>query len=159
MTALLLRIVGLAAVYLLVLTSVAPGDLVVGGLLALVLVRAVGSAGPSRSASGSWRWLVALGRMIFVTAWEIALGAVRVVRFCLTGAGSPGFVEIPRGDRSRHAVALWGVLTGEAPDEYPVSVDDERHLLLVHVINAADPDAIRARHAAAQEHYLRDLVR
>ena len=51
------------------------------------------------------------------------------------------------------------VLTGEAPDEYPVSVDDERHLLLVHVIDAADPDAIRARHAAAREHYLRDLVR
>ena len=97
--------------------------------------------------------------MIATTAYEIGLGSVRVARFCLTGRGSPGFVEIPRGSRSRHGVALWGVLTGEAPDEYPVAVDDGRHILVVHVIDARDPDAIRARHQAALDAYLRDVVR
>jgi multisubunit Na+/H+ antiporter MnhE subunit len=104
------------------------------------------------------RWAVAVATMILVTAHDIALGSVRVVRFCLTGAGSPGFVEIPREDRSRHAVALWGVLTGEAPDEYPVAVDSGRRVLIVHHIDASDPDGIRARHAAARQRFLRDVV-
>jgi hypothetical protein len=82
-----------------------------------------------------------------------------VVRFCLTGTGSPGFVEVPRGDRSRHGVALWGVLTGEAPDEYPVAVDDARHVLVVHHIDARDPEAIRARHADARDGHQRDVAR
>ena len=158
MTAPLLRIAGLAAIYLLVLTSIAPGDILVGAVLASALVLATGSDGPRRSPAGWARWAAALVRMIVVTGIEIAVGSVRVVRFCLTGAGSPGFVEVPRGDRSRHAVALWGVLTGEAPDEYPVAVDDARHVLIVHIVDARDPDAIRARHSAARERHQREVV-
>ncbi len=155
---LVLRVGSLTAIYLFVLTSVSPGDILVGGSLALALVVATGF-GTSRRGPGGWgRWAVAVARMVGATAWEMTLGTVRVIRFCLTDAGHPGFVEIPRGDRSRHAVALWGVLTGEAPDEYPVTVDDRRHMLIVHVIDNSDPDAVRARHAAAQESHLRDVV-
>lgn len=159
MTEVLLRIAGLAAIYLLVLTSLAPGDILVGVLIASGLVLAARPAGPRRRPREWAGWLLAVARMIGATAYEIALGSVRVARYCLTGAGSPGFVEIPRGDRSRHGVALWGVLTGEAPDEYPVVVDDARHMLVVHVIDARDPDAIRARHQAALEAYLQDVAR
>jgi multicomponent Na+:H+ antiporter subunit E len=159
MTESLLRVAGLAAIYVLVLTSLAPGDVVVGVLLASGLVLASGHSGHGRRPSHWGRWLVALGQTIVITGYEIARGSVRVVRFCLTGAGKPGFVEIPRGDRSRHAVALWGVLTGEAPDEYPVAVDDARHVLVVHLIDARDPEAVLARHRDAHERYLRDVVR
>ena len=158
MTGLLLRVAGLVAIYLLVLTSLAPGDLVVGALVAAALVVGTGSRGPHRTLATWARWAVSLARMIAVTAWEVVIGTVRVARFCLTGGGSPGFVEIPRGDRSRHGIALWGVLTGEAPDEYPVAIDDRRHVLIVHNVNAEDPAAIRARHAAAHERYQRDVV-
>lgn len=159
MTGALLRVVGLAGIYLLVMTSLDPGDILVGVILASGLVLAAGSAGPRRRPEEWGRWLVAIGTMIVNTAREIAVGSWRVVRFCLTGAGSPGFVEIPREGRSRHAVALWGVLTGEAPDEYPVAVDDARHVLVVHVIDARDPETIRARHRAANEGYLQDVIR
>ena len=158
MTGLLLRVGGLVAIYLLVLTSLAPGDLLVGALLAVALVVGARSHGPRRSLEEWARWAVALARMVVVTAGEIVIGAIRVARFCLTGTGRPGFVEIPRGDRSRHGVALWGVLTGEAPDEYPVAVDDRRHVLIVHNIDADDPDAIRARHAAAHAKHQRDVA-
>ena len=154
----LLRVAGLVGIYLLVLTSLDPGDVLVGALIATGLVLAAGPAGSRHGAAGWGRWFAALVRMVVVTAWEIALGTVRVVRFCLTGAGSPGFVEIPRGDRSRRGIALWGVLTGEAPDEYPVAVDDERHVLVVHLTDARDPEAIVRRHAAAREAYQRDVV-
>ena len=154
-----LRIAGLTAIYLAVLTSLAPGDIVVGVLIASGLILAGRATGPRRGV-GEWlRWGGAVGRMIGRTAAEIAVGSIRVARFCLTGAADPGFVEIPRGDRSRHRVALWGVLTGEAPDEYSVAVDDARHVLVVHLIDASAPEAVRARHQAADETYLGEVVR
>jgi multisubunit Na+/H+ antiporter MnhE subunit len=156
--AIVLRVAGLALVYLLVLTSTAPGDVLVGGLVAIVLVLVAGAHGPRRSPAGWVRWLASLTWLMIVTAWNMVVGTVRVVRFCLAGTGSPGFVEVPRGDRSRHGIALWGVLTGEAPDEYPVAVDDERHVLIVHHVDARDPDAIRARHESARDRYERDVV-
>ena len=158
MTAIVLRVAGLVLIYLLVLTSVAPGDVVIGGLIGAALVLGTGARGPRRSRVEWLRWFVALGRMVVLTGSDIAVGTVRVVRFCLTDADTAGFVEIPRGDRSRHEVALWGILTGEAPDEYPVAIDDERQVLIVHNVDARDPAAIRARHAAARVGYQRDVV-
>lgn len=158
MTGALLRVAGLVSIYLLVLTSLAPGDILVGTMVATGLVLATGRDAPARSLRGWTVWGRALLTMIVVTGYDIAVGTVRVARFCLTGSGSPGFVEIPRADRSRHGVALWGVLTGEAPDEYPVAVDDVRHVLIVHNVQAQDPDAIRARHADARNRYQRDVV-
>ena len=93
-----------------------------------------------------------------MTAVEMARGSWRTARFCLRGGGSPGFVEIPRAGRSRHAVALWGVLTGEAPDEVPVDVDEERDVLIVHLVDASDPDAVRERHRRAYEGAQRKVV-
>jgi multisubunit Na+/H+ antiporter MnhE subunit len=154
----LLRVSAIVAVYLLVLTSVAPGDILVGFLLAIGLL-AVTRPQRRAPAHGWLPWLIALARTVLGTASEVVLGTVRTVRVCFGWKGAPGFVEIPRGDRSRRAVALWGVLTGEAPDEYPVDVDDARHVLIVHVLDARDPDAILARHAHARERWHRHVVR
>ena len=153
-----LRVVGLLAVYLLVLTSVAPGDILIGSVVAIAIEAATRPGGGAPRA-GWLRWLVALTATLLATASEVAIGTVRTVRFCFGRNASPGFVEIPRGDRSRRSVALWGVLTGEAPDEYPVDVDASRDLLIVHVLDARDPAAIRARHARAYERWQRDVVR
>ena len=146
MTAVLLRAAGLTSVYLLVMTSLEVGDVVVGAAVALaaaVWLRPPGGmhrrmttlAGPRAAAA-------VLGR----TARDVVLGTWRTVRFCLGGQATPGFVEIPRGERTDGDVALWGMLTGEAPDEYPVDVDEEAGVLIVHVLDADDPEAVRARH-------------
>ena len=58
----------------------------------------------------------------------------------------------------RGRVALWGVLTGEAPDEVPVDVDEARDVLIVHLVDASDPDAVRARHQRAYERWQRRVV-
>ena len=153
-----LRIAALVCVYLLVLTSVAPGDVVVGSLLAIGVI-AMGRGRHGRPAAGWLRWVVAVTATIIGTAWEIAAGTVRTVRFCFGWRAAPGFVEIPRGERSRRSVALWGVLTGEAPDEYPVDVDDARDVLIVHILDARDTPGIRARHARAYDRWQRHVVR
>ncbi|HEX5014566.1 MAG TPA: Na+/H+ antiporter subunit E [Candidatus Limnocylindrales bacterium] len=157
MIGLALRVGGLLVVYLLVLTSLAPGDILVGALLAVALV---GAPRPHyRDPAGGWpRWIGGLLGTLGSTGREMVVGTVRTVRFALGGTARPGFVEIPRGERSRRAVALWGVLTGEAPDEYPVDVDDSRDVLIVHVLDASDPEAVRARHARTRDRWQRRVV-
>lgn len=155
----LLRTCGLAAIYLMVLTSIDPGDVAVGTLLGLGIVLGLRARAVDRRDHGSL--LVALRAALTMTAGtarEMVVGTWRVARFCLGGAARPGFVEIPRGDRSHRGVALWGVLTGEAPDEYPVDVDDARGVLVVHLVHAEDPDAVRERHHRERERTQRHLV-
>ena len=149
----------LMGIYLLVLTSVKPADAATGFLLGLVLAVALRPRLPGRRpATPSPAGVVALVPVLAMTAADMVRGSWRTARFCLRGGGQPGFVEIPRGDRSRHAVALWGVLTGEAPDEVPVDVDEARDVLIVHLVDASDPDAVRERHRRAYERAQRKVV-
>ena len=110
MTPLLVRGVALAAIYLLVLTSVAPGDVLIGGALGLavayVLRPRAARGGPRRPAEPAHIRVAAAAETLAATALEMVRGSWRVVRFCLGGPASPGVVEIPRGDRSRMNVAL-----------------------------------------------------
>lgn len=155
----LLRAVVFTVIYLLVLTSVAPGDVLVGGVGALVVAVALRPREPaSRSPAPPLARLgAALGEVVR-TASEMVLGSWRVARFCLGASAAPGFVEIPRGDRSPHNVALWGVLTGEAPDEIVVDVDETRDVLIVHLVDASDPAAVRERHRRVYERTQRKVV-
>jgi multicomponent Na+:H+ antiporter subunit E len=158
MMRLLVQALGLMGIYLLVLTSAKPADALAGLLLGLGMALALRL--PSRpSATPSLRGLVALGPVIATTGWEMVVGSWRTARFCLFGHGEPGFVEIPRGDRTRHGIAFWGVLTGEAPDEVPVDVDEERDVLIVHLIDAGDPEAVRERHRRMYERFQSKVVR
>jgi multisubunit Na+/H+ antiporter MnhE subunit len=159
MTRVIARALGLMGVYLLVLTSAKPGDAAAGLLLGLAVAVALRPRLPGRQpAAPTAAALLALGRALAVTAVDMLGVSWRTARFCLRGGGRPGFVEIPRAGRSRHAVALWGVLTGEAPDEVPVDIDEERDVLIVHLVDASDPDAVRERHGRAYERAQRKAV-
>jgi multisubunit Na+/H+ antiporter MnhE subunit len=156
----LIQAVFLTAIYLLVLTSAKPGDALTGFVLGLALAVALRPRFPGhRPATPSLAGFLALGSTLVSTAVEMVIGSWRTARFCLGRGGRPGFVEIPREGRSRRAVALWGVLTGEAPDEVPVDVDEERDVLIVHLVDASEPDAVRERHRRTYERSLRKVVR
>lgn len=157
MIGILIRSAGLLAIYLLVLTSVHPGDVVIGGAVALAITVGLGSTA-RRGSTSRGRWLRGLVGTALQTVGEVAVGSWRTIRFCLQGGGTPGFVEVPRGDRSDYGVALWGVLTGEAPDQYPVAFDAERRVMLVHLVDASDPAAVRERHRRSHERWHRDVV-
>ena len=159
MMGVIVQALGLMGVYLLVMTSTKPGDAAVGLLLGLVLAVALRPRLPSRRPTAPTPSAVlALAEVVVVTAVEMARGSWRTARFCIRGGARPGFVEIPRGSRTRHAVALWGVVTGEAPDEVPVDIDVERDMLIVHIVDASDPDAVRERHRRAYERAQRKVV-
>jgi multisubunit Na+/H+ antiporter MnhE subunit len=155
---LLLRAAALAGIYLLVLTSLAPGDVVTGAVLGLAVALALRPRSrPARDGARRRADRVAASlTTVLSTADEMVRGSWRTALFCLGRRCSPGLVEIPRGDRSPAGVALWGLLTGEAPDEIVVDVEDE--VLVVHLLDAADPDAVRERHRRAYERHLRRVA-
>ena len=155
----LVRAAGLTAIYLLVLTSVEPGDVLVGGAIGLALSAALRPRRAARDATPPMTRLVAWSLEVARTAREMVIGTWRVARFCLGAPYRPGFVEIPAEDRSGHELALWGVLTGEAPDEVVVTVDRGRGVMTTHLVDAEDPDGIRARHREAHERWRRRVVR
>ncbi|UGS36936.1 Na+/H+ antiporter subunit E [Capillimicrobium parvum] len=160
MTGVLVRAAALASVYLLVLTSLKWGDVLTAAALGLAVALALRAASPARSDARPLQRMWAAAVVAGETAKEMAVGSVRVARFCLrAGRGEqPGMVEIPREGRSRRAVAVWGVLTGEAPDEIVVDVDEERDVLITHLIDAHDPDAVRARHRRNREEWQRKVI-
>lgn len=158
MSALLARAAALTAVYLLVLTSVEPGDVLVGGLLGIAVAAALRPRGALRGGAPPVGAAVAVFAGLAQTVTEMARGSWRVVRFCLGERNHPGLVEIPRGERSPAQVALWGLITGEAPDEVPVTVDEARDVLIVHLVDARDPGAVRERHRRDYERWQRKAV-
>jgi multisubunit Na+/H+ antiporter MnhE subunit len=159
MSRVIARALALMGIYLLVMTSAKPGDAAVGFALGLVLAVALRPRFPGRRpAPPTPAALAAFGEVLAMTAVDLVRGSWRTARFCLRGGPGPGFVEIPRDGRSRHGIAFWGVLTGEAPDEVPVDIDEERDVLIVHLVDASDPDAVRERHRRAYERAQRKVV-
>jgi multisubunit Na+/H+ antiporter MnhE subunit len=149
----LVRAASLAAVYLLVLTSVDPADVVTAAALGLGVawfVRPRVRTRPRDARIGAAARVGAGLRVARATVAEMAVGSWRTALFCLGARAKPGLVEIPRSGRSRLEVALWGTLTGEAPDEVVVDVDEERDVLIVHLVNAEDPERVRERHERAR---------
>lgn len=154
----LARVLVLTAVYLLFLTSLAPGDVAVGLVLSTVLVlvlRALPTERIERAARHD-RPELTPARLAGVPALlggslvELARGSWRVARCCLRGGlPHPALVEVDTGDCSPSAMAVWALRSGIAPDSvvvgvHPAGPDRTRGVLLLHVLDGRDPAAVQA---------------
>ncbi len=140
------RVIVLVAVYLLVLTSVGPGDVLVGTLLALAIVattRSVRRPDPTPAAITPARRLAGVPALLGGTVVDMARASWQVALCCLRGRlPAPGLVTVPIGPRASSAAA-WGIRVGLSPDTIVVEADEQRGELLLHVLDARDPDAVR----------------
>lgn len=153
----------LVLVYLFALASFDPLDVVAGvvvGAAALaVTARLPGRARARRPASwpravtGALLMTWATVRDISVGTWDVALVVLH-----LRPLHAPGIVAVPIGERSPAAVAVQGLLATLAPGEFLVDVDWERGVILVHVLDAGDPGAVRRRHQDFYERCQRAVV-
>jgi multisubunit Na+/H+ antiporter MnhE subunit len=64
---------------------------------------------------------------------------------------------VPIGDRSKFGVVVTGITTSLAPGSILLDVDWDRNLMLVHVIDASDPDQIRADMQKLYDRYQRKV--
>lgn len=154
MTRFVLLMVTLTVVYLLVLTSVEAGDILVGAALSAVLAGASMLLRPAvRIGPPLGDRLAAVPALVFGTLADMVRGTWHVALYVLRDQRleSPGIVAIPKGERTGSGVAVWGYITAVSPDEIVVDVDGERDVLLVHVLDARDASAHRARHQHTYE--------
>jgi multisubunit Na+/H+ antiporter MnhE subunit len=117
------------------------------------------AAGPSSSESAASRpnplgrvraffpFAVAVGRDALAGAWRVFLATVGLRRPL-----GPGVVAVPFGERTPNGVAVSAFLAAFTPDTLLVGVDEEERVMLIHAVDAADPDAVRE---AQQEFYRR----
>jgi multisubunit Na+/H+ antiporter MnhE subunit len=154
MNALLLRVALLTSIYLLVLTSLAPGDIAVGIGLSLLLVaagRRIRPLGPPAGVPLARR-LAGVSALIGGTLVDLARSTWRTAIWCLDPRRTPaGLVTVPIPACPPPSAAAWGVRVGLTPDTVLVELDNERGRMLLHVIDVRDPDAVRAGQLASYE--------
>lgn len=165
MTRMLSAVVGLAAIYALMLASLDPVDLVTGALLAFLVLtglrhfRAPGrreGLGPLALA----RRLARLPAFAAVVAldtvggtWQVALVVVG-----LRPLDRAGTVEIPFDGRTPTGAVVSGLAATVSPGELLLDIDEERELILMHVLDARDPDAVREKYRRRYERWQRKVA-
>ncbi|GGP79535.1 Na+/H+ antiporter subunit E [Saccharothrix coeruleofusca] len=147
MIALVLRVVVLTSIYLLVLTSLRPGDVLTGLLLATLVVlasRRTGRGAPSQPVPLRRR-LAGVPALVGGTLVDLVSGTWQTaVRLLGRGPAEGGLVEVPIPPGGPVSAAAWGVRVGFVPDTVVVEIDEERGRMLLHVLDARNPAAVVA---------------
>jgi multisubunit Na+/H+ antiporter MnhE subunit len=156
MIGILLRVAALTGLYLLIVSSTKLGDIVTGVVLAALVVavgrrhrEAASRTTPSTSARATLRRLAGVPALIGGTLVDVVTGSAEVIRCCLRRPPDPGLVWLPTGPTSPSSFAAWGIRLGITPNTVVVDVDEECGAVLVHVLDAHDPEGVRAEQMAA----------
>lgn len=165
MTRPIVAVAGLAAVYALMLVSVDPVDVATGALIASLLLLGLrrflrlggdGAWGPADFLRGFARLpafaAVVTGDTIRGT-WDVALVVVG-----LRPADRSGVVEIPFDGRTPAGAVVSGLTATISPGEVLIDIDEQRRVILLHVLDARDPDAIREKHRHRYERWQRGVA-
>lgn len=155
-------IASLAGVYLLTLASLDPLDIATAVAVATALLyglRRFAITGPPLPGAEVARRALRLPAFVLVVLREIVVGTwdVALVVVGLRPLARPGIVQIPIGERTTNGVAVTALAITLSPGELLVDVDWQRRVMLVHVIDARDPDGIRERYQRIYERYQREV--
>ncbi|HEV2771263.1 MAG TPA: Na+/H+ antiporter subunit E [Thermoleophilaceae bacterium] len=155
-----LTLAGLTAVYALTLASLHPLDLATGLLVSAALL-AVGRrfvfAAQPEPAREVLRRIAALPRFFAGVVAEVASGTLEVALVVLgrRPLDCPGIVAIPIEERTPIGVAVAALAFTLSPGDVLIDVDEEEQVMLIHVLDASDPEAVRARHRSFYERWQR----
>lgn len=160
MTRFLLALLFLTLTYALVLASFKPWDLLLGGLVSAGLlvwlrpflfgeqVKPIPDLARRALFFFPFAWAVLLD--ITAGVWSVALVVLH-----LRPLVRPGIVAIPIGERSRTGVVVSCLVAGMSPGSVLVDVDWEQGVMLFHLIDASDPDQVRAGYQKMYDRYQR----
>lgn len=139
----------LTAVYACAMGSAAAGDLLLGALLAVLLLLALAphrTQGPA-AAPPLWRRALAAVPFAAAVAADATTGALNVAATVvgLRPLRRPGIVRVPIGERSDRGVVVSALVLTLSPGSLLLDIDWQRREMLFHVMDAGDPDRLRAR--------------
>ncbi|MFO7573422.1 MAG: Na+/H+ antiporter subunit E [Gaiellaceae bacterium] len=160
MNRVVLSVALLAIVYALALASFDPWDLALGigaSAVALLIFRRFLFGENATSIDRLGARALGLPRLAWEVLMDMTLGTWRVASVVLhvRPLEHPGIVAIPLGDRSDLGVVVSAFAGTLSPGEYLVDIDWDERRLLMHVLDASDPDAVRAKFADFYERYQR----
>lgn len=153
----------LTFIYAMVLASFHPLDLLFGAILSGALLYTFrrfvfGDAGGRPDPlPGLLRRSVAFFPFALAVAWDVVKGTweVALITLHLRPLKSPGIVKVPVGERTQTGVAVSALVTTLSPGEVLIEANDE--FMLLHVIDAGDPDAVRRTHENFYQRYQRKV--
>lgn len=160
MSRLLIALVLLILVYVLTLASIHPWDLLAGlafSLTFLLLFRHfLFGRQPEPIPDLAERILaflpfaLAAARDVLGGTWQVILVVLH-----LRPLERAGIVAVPIGERTSGGVAVTALVTTLSPGAVLIDVDWEQRVMLFHVLDAKDPDRVRARHEDFYRRYQR----
>ncbi len=139
----------LALIWLLLNQSLAPGTIVLGVLLGVLLARVFGLLRPPKARIRNY---LLLGRLLLRVIVDIVRSNVAVARLILRRASHArsGFVAIPLTLTDHHGLAVLACIITSTPGTIWVSYDPALDILLIHVLDLVDEqswiDSIKQRY-------------
>jgi multisubunit Na+/H+ antiporter MnhE subunit len=149
----MLRYIGtiflLTVTYTFALASSDPWDILFGIILSVALVALFGpflrgDAAPKPPLQ--LRRLLAFIPFAGAVIRDIFIGTWTVLRIVLhpQPRNRPGIIAVPLGDRTRGGVAISALAVSLSPGSSLIAIDWDKRLMLLHLLDATDPDAVRA---------------
>ena len=122
-----------------------PGNVLVGFLLGYAALHLVDPLMPTAALGGYLRRSHALLRLAGFFAWELMLSNLKVARDVLRvhPRHAPAVVAVPMAARTDLEITLLAILLILTPGTLALDVDEEGHVLYIHVLDAPDPEAFR----------------
>ena len=156
-------VIALAGVYALTLASADPWDLVAGAILGGLIVSAFHRflfPLPAISPGEVVRRAVFVPPLIAAAVVNVIAGTVAVARVVLSPQGprKAGFVTIPWGERTETGLAVSAWLDTLSPGSVFIGSDDEARTWTIHLLDASDPDAVRADLERFYQRFQRPVV-
>ncbi len=147
----------LAATWLLLQQSLAPGNLITAAVLGLLLPRLLhGFLGaPTQVRS----WPVAL-RLLWVVFYDIVVANLTVARIVLsrTSRPQPAWLTVPLDVQHPMAISLFASIITMTPGTVSCVVDERRRFILVHALDCSDADAMVADMKQRYEAPLKEIL-
>lgn len=142
----------LAGIYVMTLASVQLWDFAIGAILAAAVLAAFrpflfgephvampGQPPVIRRVLMFFPFALVVIRDIIRGTWQVTL-----ITLHLRPLVHPGIVAVPIGERTPLGVTVSSLVETLAPGSFLVEIDWQERVMLIHVIDASDPDAVRA---------------
>lgn len=146
----------LAASWLLLQQSLAPGNLITALVLGLLVPRLLhgflGTPTQARSWAAAWR-------LLWVVLYDIVVANVAVARIVLSPASNPqpAWLEVPLDIRHPWAITLFATIITTTPGTVSCVVDEQRQIIWVHALDCADAPAMVADMKQRYESPLKEI--
>ena len=147
----------LAAVWILLQNEFTPGMAVFGLILGVIIQKITAVWWPDRPVRPRVDRVLAYGLIVL---WDILVANVQVAWIVLTRSNaslSPAWVVIPLDLREPEAITILAGTITLTPGTASADLSDEGHSLLVHALDAPDPDAVRDEIKNRYERRLKEI--